>query len=177
MKIASMKKVDTVPVYDIQVSNSRHYVLENGVITHNTGLEYAASTIIFLSKKKDKEGSGMDAVVVGNDIICTLKKSRNTIENKVIHTYLSYANGLDPYAGLLDIAVEAKLVKALGRKEYQFPEGVVAHENEISASPGTYFTEELLDQIDEACGSIFKYSVKTDKAVVEEEEPLTTEGE
>lgn len=150
-----------------------------------TGLEYAASTIIFLSKKKDKEGSGMDAVVVGNDIICTLKKSRNTIENKVISTYLSYANGLNPYAGLLDIAVGARLVKALGRKEYQFPDGVVVHESELDKNPGAYYTEELLDQIDEACGKIFKYSVKSDDiapapevvAVVEDEEPLTSEGE
>lgn len=137
-----------------------------------TGLEYAASTIVFLSKKKDKEGSGMDTVVVGNDIICTLKKSRNTIENKVVTTYLSYADGLDPYAGLLDIAVEAKLVKALGRKEYQFPDGVVAHENEISENPHTYFTDELLDEIDQAAGKLFKYSVKT-----KDVEPLTSEGE
>ena len=144
-----------------------------------TGLEYAASTIVFLSKKKDKEGSGMDAVVVGNDIICTLKKSRNTIENKVVTTYLSYANGLDPYAGLLDIAVEAKLVKSLGRKEYQFPEGVVAHENEISANPHVYFTEELLEEIDVACGGIFRYSVKAKETEppAPTEQPLTSEGE
>lgn len=128
-----------------------------------TGLEYAASTIIFLSKKKDKEGSGMDAVVVGNDIICTLKKSRNTIENKVIHTYLSYADGLDPYAGLLDIAVEAKLVKALGRKEYQFPDGEVVHESELAADPDKYYTEDLLDKIDEACGKLFTYSKVEDE--------------
>jgi len=143
-----------------------------------TGLEYAASTIIFLSKKKDKEGSGMDAVVVGNDIICTLKKSRNTIENKVAETYLSYANGLDPYAGLLDIAVEAKLVKALGRKEYQFPDGEVVHESELKSNPGKYYTEDLLDKVDEACGKIFKYSVK-DNSVDEvvDTEPLTTAEE
>lgn len=125
-----------------------------------TGLEYAASTIVFLSKKKDKEGSGMDQVVVGNEIICTLKKSRNTIENKVVKTYLSYADGLDPYAGMLEIAVEAGLVKALGRKEYQFPDGEVVHENELAENPTKYYSEELIEAIDAAAGKLFKYSVK-----------------
>lgn len=123
-----------------------------------TGLEYAASTIIFLSKSKESEGSGQDKVVVGINITCLLKKSRNTIENKNITTYLSYTDGLNPWAGLLDIAVEAGLVKALGRREYEFPQGVVVHETELAEKPEEFYTEELLDQIDEACKRIFMYS-------------------
>ncbi len=134
-----------------------------------TGLEYAASTIIFLAKKKDKEGSGMDAEVVGVEIIATLKKSRNTIENKKVETYLSYSDGLDPYYGLLDIAVDAGVIKKLTRGDYELPDGVIVNSKD---NPETYFTDELLDTIDAACLPIFTYS-----KVEDEEKGLTNTEE
>ncbi len=45
-----------------------------------SGLKYAASTIVTLSKKKDKQ----DDEVVGNLITCKLYKSRLTKENKIV---------------------------------------------------------------------------------------------
>ena len=47
-----------------------------------TGLKYAASSILFLSKKKEKDGKD----VVGNIIKCEAKKSRFTKENSKIET-------------------------------------------------------------------------------------------
>jgi hypothetical protein len=55
MKITKITKIANEPVFDIMVEAAHHYILDNGVITHNSGLEYAASTIVFLSKKKDKD--------------------------------------------------------------------------------------------------------------------------
>ena len=46
-----------------------------------TGLKYAASTIIYLGKKKEKEGTEL----VGNIIKCEAKKSRLTKELSLIH--------------------------------------------------------------------------------------------
>src|SRR5210317_9468 len=76
------------------------------------GLEYAASTIIFLSKKKEKKGTEQ----VGNIITCRLQKSRLTIEQKKVFTLLSFEKGLDRYHGLLEIAEAAGIIKKVSTK-------------------------------------------------------------
>lgn len=139
-----------------------------------TGLEYAASTIIFLSKKKDAEGTGLDKNIIGVELTALLKKSRNTIEYKSVDTYLSYEKGLDPYYGLLDIAVAQKVVKKLPKGEYEFPLGVLGKESEILEAPDQFFTEDVLEAIEEKCPDIFKYS-RLEK--VEDENKVLTDNE
>lgn len=116
------------------------------------GLEYAASTIIFLSKKKEKQGDSQ----VGNIITCRLQKSRLTIEQKKVSTLLYFEKGLDRHYGLLEIAEAAGLVKKVSTK-YEFADGTKAFESVITKNPEKYFTEELLTQIDEACKKEFLY--------------------
>ena len=55
-----------------------------------SGLKYASSTIIYLSKKKEKDGTE----VVGNIIKCKAQKSRLTKENSQVETRLYYDRGL-----------------------------------------------------------------------------------
>jgi len=50
-----------------------------------SGLKYAASSIIYLSKRKDKDGTE----VVGNIIHCKNHKSRLTKENKMVDVRLT----------------------------------------------------------------------------------------
>ena len=65
-----------------------------------TGLKYAASTIIYLGKKKEKDGTEL----VGNIIKCEAKKSRLTKEGSKIETRLFFDDrGLDKYYGLLEL--------------------------------------------------------------------------
>ena len=66
-----------------------------------SGLKYAASSIVYLSKRKEKEGTE----IVGNIIHCKNAKSRLTVENRVVDVRLSYDKGLDRYYGLLDMAL------------------------------------------------------------------------
>ena len=65
-----------------------------------SGLKYAASSIIYLSKKKEKDGTE----VVGNIVHCKNHKSRLTVENKMVDVRLTYDKGLDKYYGLLELA-------------------------------------------------------------------------
>ena len=51
-----------------------------------SGLKYAASSIIYLSKRKDKDGTE----IVGNIIHCKNHKSRLTKENKMVDVRLTY---------------------------------------------------------------------------------------
>ena len=64
-----------------------------------SGLKYAASTIVYLSKRKEKDGTE----VVGNIIHCKNHKSRLTVENKIVDVRLTYDKGLDRYLSLIHI--------------------------------------------------------------------------
>ena len=100
MKIKRITKTSQQPVFDITVEDQGHYVLKNGVVTHNSGLKYAASTIAYLGKKKERDGTE----VIGNIIKVKMHKSRLSRENKEVEVLLSYSKGLDKYYGLLEIA-------------------------------------------------------------------------
>lgn len=118
-----------------------------------SGLEYAASSIIFLSKKKDKDKEGG---VSGAIIKAVLKKARLTIENKQVETLLNYADGLDPYYGLLDLAEKFGIFKKVSTR-YEMPDGTKAFESAILKDPEKFFTAEVLQEIDEACKVEFLY--------------------
>jgi len=118
-----------------------------------SGLDYAASGIIFLSKKKDKDS---DNNVTGVILKATLKKSRLTIENKVVETLLNYSTGLDPYYGLVDLAVKFGIFKKLS-KQIELPDGTKVFESVIEKNPDKYFTKAILDAIDAKCPDEFLY--------------------
>jgi len=118
-----------------------------------SGLEYAASTILFLSKKKDKDKDGS---VSGAIITANLKKARLTIENKKVETLLDYSYGLDPYYGLIDLAEKFGIMKKVANK-YEMPDGSKAFESVIQLNPEKYFTKDIMDKIDEACKNEFLY--------------------
>ena len=77
-----------------------------------SGLKYAASTIVYLSKKKDKDGTD----VVGNIIKCKLFKGRFTKENKDVEVQLNYETGLNRYYGLVPIAVKHGVFKKVSTR-------------------------------------------------------------
>ena len=117
-----------------------------------SGLKYAASSIIFLSKKKEKDGTE----VIGNIVHCKNHKSRLTIENKMVDVRLSYEKGLDKYYGLLDIAEKYNIFKKVSTR-YELPDGTKQYGKSIMSEPEKYFTEDIMKQIEEAVGKEFKY--------------------
>ena len=117
-----------------------------------SGLKYAASSIIFLSKKKDKDGTE----VVGNIVHCKNHKSRLTIENKMVDVRLSYEKGLDKYYGLIDLAVKYGIFKQVSTR-IELPDGKTQFGKTIINNPEDYFTEEVMKQLDEAAEKEFKY--------------------
>ena len=121
-----------------------------------SGLKYAASSIIFLSKKKDKDGTE----VVGNIVHCKNHKSRLTIENKMVDVRLSYEKGLDKYYGLIDLAVKYGIFTQVSTR-IELPDGKTQFGKTIMNDPETYFTEEVLNQLDDAANKEYKYGQKT----------------
>ena len=117
-----------------------------------SGLKYAASTIIYLGKKKEKDGKE----VIGNIIKAKTHKSRLSKENKQVEIRLYYDDrGLDRYYGLLELGELGGLWKNVaGRYEIN---GKKIYAKQIYANPEEYFTPEVLQALDETAQKEFSY--------------------
>ena len=151
-KVKSINQVGVGEVFDITVEKNENYVLENGVVTHNSGLQYASSTIIYLSKSKEKDGTE----VVGNIIRARTQKSRLSKENKDVEIRLYYdERGLDRYYGLLELGEIGGLWKnVVGRYEM---DGKKIYAKQILKEPEVYFTDEVMQKLDEIARVEFSY--------------------
>jgi len=117
-----------------------------------SGLKYAASQIIYLSKKKEKEGTE----VVGNIIHCKTYKSRLTKENQMVDVRLSYTKGLDRHYGLLELAVEAGVFNSVSTR-IELPDGTKTFGKTINNDPEKYFTPEVMEKLDAFAKEKFTY--------------------
>lgn len=164
MKVVS-KKVNThrLDVYDFTVEDVHHYILENGIVTHNsyvptkemgggTGLKYAASTIVFLSKRKERDGTE----VIGNIIKINMAKSRLSKENGRVEVLLTYDKGLDRYYGLIDLAEKHEIFKKVSTR-YELPDGRKVFGKYINEHPEEVYTPEIMAQLEIAAQKEFSY--------------------
>ncbi len=117
-----------------------------------SGLKYAASTIVYLSKKKEKEGTD----VVGNIIHCKTQKSRLSKENMMVDVRLRYDTGLDKHYGLVDLAVKHGIFKQVSTR-IELPDGTKQYAKSIYADPEKYFTKDVMKQLDEAADKEYSY--------------------
>jgi len=117
-----------------------------------SGLKYAASTIIYLSKKKEKDGKD----VIGNIVKAKTHKSRISKENKTVDIRLYYdERGLDKYYGLLELGEIGGLWKNVaGRYEIN---GKKIYAKQIYAEPETYFDQYVMQALDEIAKKEFSY--------------------
>tara|TARA_B100000029_G_scaffold245088_1_gene242219 strand:- start:1784 stop:2797 length:1014 start_codon:yes stop_codon:yes gene_type:complete len=117
-----------------------------------SGLKYAASSIVYLSKKKEKDGTE----VIGNIVHCKNHKSRLTVENKMVDVRLTYDKGLDRHYGLLDLAEKYEIFKKVSTR-YELPDGNKQFGKTIMNDPETYFTDEIMTQLEDCASKEFKY--------------------
>ena len=132
-----------------------------------SGLQYAASNIVFLSKKKEKVGTD----VIGNIIHCKNFKSRLAKENKRVDVLLSYDEGLNRYYGLLELAEKYGIFKKVSTR-YELPDGSKLYAKQILKDPEKYFTDDIMNGLDEAAKKEFSYG-----GGVEETEETLEAGE
>ena len=117
-----------------------------------SGLKYAASTIIYLSKKKEKDGKE----VIGNIIKAKTHKSRLSKENQQVEIRLYYDDrGLDRYYGLLELGELGGMWKNVaGRYEFN---GKKIYAKEILRNPQDYFTDDIMEKLDAVAKQYFAY--------------------
>jgi RecA/RadA recombinase len=128
-----------------------------------SGLKYAASTICYLSKRKDKDGTD----VVGNILKVKMVKSRFAKENKQVEVKLSYSSGLDKYYGLLDLAEKYNVFKKVSTR-YELADGRKVFGKSINNNPEEYYTADVMAQLEIAARKEFSYGNETDHEDVED---------
>lgn len=106
MRIKAIRKLGTHPVRDITVADAHHYVMENGVVTHNTGLYYSADNIFIIGRRQDKEGDEL----MGYEFVINVEKSRYIKEKSKIPITVRFDGGISPWSGLMEIAMELGFV-------------------------------------------------------------------
>ena len=129
-----------------------------------SGLKYAASTVLFLSSKKERDGKD----VIGTTIHCKTYKSRFTKENQMIDVSLNYVTGLNRYFGLAELAIEFGIWKKVGTR-LELKDGSKIFLKKLYSDPGQYFTQEILELIDEGVGKKFRYGSPLDLKEMDDE--------
>ena len=70
LRISKITPVGKLPVYDISINSDdydeQQYILENGVISHNTGAMYSSNVVFIIGRAQEKDGS--DGIVTGKQI-------------------------------------------------------------------------------------------------------------
>ncbi len=118
-----------------------------------SGLKYAASTIMTLTKSKEKDTS---KEIIGNIIKVKTYKSRLTKENTQIATRLFFdKRGLDKYYGLLELGEKHGIFTRKGNRIVVGESSV--YPSAILADPIKYFTPEIMQALDECAAKEFKY--------------------
>lgn len=103
LQVKSLTPVGKKEVYDISVEEAEHYVLENGVVTHNTGGMLSSNSVFIMGRRQEKEGDD----IVGYTFVLTVEKSRKVKEKSQIELTVTFDGGINKFSGLLDNALES----------------------------------------------------------------------
>lgn len=76
------------------------------VMTGGTGPMYAADTVFYIGKRQIKDGTELE----GFQFVLNAEKSRYVKEKSKFFIDVTFEGGIDPYSGLLDMALELGMV-------------------------------------------------------------------
>lgn len=189
IKVKSVEKqINKEDVYDINVADVHHYILENGVVTHNTmdlfpqdkmkggeGLFYTASSIAFLTKAKLKAGDEDDLDIGQSGIIVTAKMMKNRMAKpKKVKFEISFVSGCNPYVGL-DYWLTGENFEAIGIAKGKmvddkfvaggnrwFVRHIGKHVKTTELFTSRVFTQETLDNLRPIVKEYFRYKSITE---------------
>ena len=119
-----------------------------------SGLKYSASTIVMLSKSKERDGKD----IVGNIIKARMQKSRLSRENKLVEVLLTYDKGLDRYYGLIELGESAGVFKKVANR-IELPDGRKIYAKQIYENPKEYFTKDIMEALESQAQIVFQYGL------------------
>lgn len=118
IKIKRKTPLGVKKVYDISVPDEHHYILDNGVVSHNSGFIFASSMVIAIKKLKLKEDEDGNKVtnVTGIRAACKVVKTRYNKPFESVQIKIPYNSGMDPYSGLIDFFESQGVLQKTGNR-------------------------------------------------------------
>lgn len=108
-KIVKKEYLPSDDVYDIEVDKYHHYILDNGVVSHNSSVQFTPSIVIAMNKRKlkeDEEGN-KTTEVQGIKVDAVVRKTRYAKPYQKISFNIPWDRGLDEYSGLFELFSES----------------------------------------------------------------------
>lgn len=113
-------------VFDIEVDEDHHYIIDGGVVSHNSGFLFASSIVMAMNKlklKEDEDGNKISEVR-GIRAKVKLAKSRYAKPFEEVEIKIPYDSGMDPYSGLVEFFEKhGALVKDGNKLKYVAKDG------------------------------------------------------
>lgn len=189
IKISKIEKlIGKEKTYDLNIKGIHHYILKNGIISHNSqdlfpvekmsggeGINYSASTIVYLTIAKLKTGEEDDMDLGSSGVVVTAKSRKNRLAKpKKVKFEINHSKGTNAYKGLEFFCTPDNFDK-VGIAQVK-PE-VDKKTGEITYKPGTkwyvkhldktfyekqlfspqVFTKEVLDALEPIIDKYFSY--------------------
>lgn len=126
--------------------------IPTNVIGGGSGAQYSSSQIVELSKRAEREEKEQTGVILK----AKMNKSRITREGKVVEILLDFNTGLDRYYGLTELALKHGLFKNVSTR-IELPDGSKQYGKTIRENPEKFFTDDILQKLDEIAKAEFKY--------------------
>lgn len=118
VKITEIKSVGVKPVYDLCVPGPHHYILESGIVSHNSGFIFASSIVVAMKKLKLKEDEDGNKIgdVRGIRAACKVVKTRYAKPFESVQVKIPYDTGMNPHSGLVDLFEKKGVLEKTGNK-------------------------------------------------------------
>lgn len=112
--VQAVKHTNISVVVTAQVYQNQNVLNGEGTWIIADAIKYSLSQILLLTKLKLRVGTGTDRSVAGINMKVEAYKTRFTKPFQSVQIEVPYETGMDPYNGLLDVAIEMGIVEKAG---------------------------------------------------------------
>ncbi len=161
--VQAIKKLNVAIVCTSQVYKNQDVTNGEGMWIVSDAVKYACSQIVMLSKLKLKAESGKAGEFDGIRMKGEGYKTRFTKPFQKIEIEVPYETGMDPYSGLLDIAVSLGIVDKRGSRYAMAGSETTWYEKDWEP-----YIQQILDECEASVGKFI--SANIDESLVEDPE-------
>ena len=108
-------RIKDIPMLVVNHTYKEIGMYPKDIVSGGTGVMYSADTVWIIGRQQDKDGTEL----TGYNFVINVDKSRFVREKSKIPITVSFQGGIQPYSGLLDVALEGGFVKKPSPGWYQ----------------------------------------------------------
>ena len=135
--IVKIDVLDRSEVFDIAVEEVSHYILENGIVSHNSGLKYAGSVNVELTKAQLKDSKTNR---IGVTVTAKLEKARFAAPHTPIKLQILFSKGMNKFIGL-ESFMDENTLSYLKFGPGKYKDGTYSYDKNEFPNAWVYFDE------------------------------------